>query len=169
MVDRRPRLARYRVRLGFVGAVIALILATPTPTSVLIGAAVAAIGEAIRIWAAGHLDKGREVTSSGPYRFTRHPLYLGSSIIGIGFAIACANWIVAVVVAAYLIVTIGAAIRGEEGHLTEKFGQTYPAYRDGLVVDAERRFSLARVISNREYRAVMGLVAALALLSWKAL
>jgi protein-S-isoprenylcysteine O-methyltransferase Ste14 len=169
MADRRPRLARYRVRLGFAGAAIALILATPTVVSVAMGAAVAAIGEAIRIWAAGHLDKGREVTSSGPYRFTRHPLYLGSSIIGIGFAIACANWIVAAVVAVYLIVTIGAAIRGEEGHLTEKFGETYPAYRDGLVIDAERRFSLSRVMTNREYRAVAGLVAALALLSWKAL
>lgn len=169
MVDRRPRFARYRVRLGFAGAAVALILATPTPASLALGAAVASIGEAIRIWAAGHLDKGREVTSSGPYRFTRHPLYLGSSIIGIGFAIACANWIVAIVVALYLTVTIGSAIRGEEGHLTEKFGEIYPAYRDGLVVDAQRRFSLARVMTNREYRAVAGLVAALALLSWKAL
>ena len=169
MVDRRSRFARYRVRLGFVAAAIALILAMPTPVSLGIGAAVAVVGEAIRIWAAGHLDKGREVTSSGPYRFTRHPLYLGSSIIGVGFAIACANWIVALVVALYLVVTIGSAIRGEEGHLTEKFGETYPAYRDGLVVDAQRRFSPARVMANREYRAVAGLVAALALLAWKAL
>ena len=169
MVDRRPRFARYRVRLGFAGAVLALLLATPTPASLAIGALVAAIGEAVRIWAAGHLDKGREVTSSGPYRFTRHPLYVGSSIIGVGFAIACASWIVAIVVAVYLVVTIGSAIRSEEGHLTEKFGGTYPAYRDGLVVDAHRRFSAARVMANREYRALAGLVAALALLAWKAL
>jgi protein-S-isoprenylcysteine O-methyltransferase Ste14 len=169
MVDRRPRFARYRVRLGFAGAVLALLLATPTPMSLAIGAGVALIGEAVRIWAAGHLDKGREVTSSGPYRFTRHPLYLGSSIIGVGFAIACANWIVATIVALYLVVTIGSAIRSEEGHLTEKFGGTYPAYRDGLVVDAQRRFSAARVMTNREYRAVAGLFAALALLAWKAL
>ena len=169
MVDRRPHFARYRVRLGFVAAVVALILAVPTPASLAIGGAVALAGEAVRIWAAGHLDKGREVTSSGPYRFTRHPLYLGSSIIGAGFAIACASWIVALVVGVYLAVTIGSAIRGEEGHLTEKFGETYPAYRDGLVVDARRRFSAARVIANREYRAVAGLVAVLALLAWKAL
>lgn len=169
MVDRRPRFARYRVRLGFVAALLALLLATPTPVSLAIGATVAAIGEAIRIWAAGHLDKGREVTSSGPYRFTRHPLYLGSSIVGIGFAIACASWIVAGLVAFYLVVTIGSAIRSEEGHLTEKFGATYPAYRDGRVVDAQRRFNLARVMANREYRAVAGLGGALALLAWKAL
>jgi protein-S-isoprenylcysteine O-methyltransferase Ste14 len=169
MVDRRPRLARYRVRLGFAGAVLALLLATPTPLTLAVGAAVALVGEAIRIWAAGHLDKGREVTSSGPYRFTRHPLYLGSSIIGVGFAIASGSWIVAAVVVVYLAVTIGSAIRSEEGHLTEKFGGAYPAYRDGLVVDAQRRFSVARVMANREYRAVAGLVAALALLAWKAL
>ena len=92
MVDRRPRFARYRVRLGFAGAAVALILATPTPASLALGAAVASIGEAIRIWAAGHLDKGREVTSSGPYRFTRHPLYLGSSIIGRRGLTGCARF-----------------------------------------------------------------------------
>ena len=96
-------------------------------------------------------------------------MYVGSSIIGVGFAIACASSIVAIVVAGYLVVTIGSAIRSEEGHLTEKFGGTYPAYRDGLVVDAQRRFSAARVMANREYRALAGLVAALALLAWKAL
>ena len=46
-----------------------------------IGLVIAAVGEAIRIWAAGHLEKGREVTRSGPYGWTRHPLYVGSSIM----------------------------------------------------------------------------------------
>ena len=169
MADARPRLARYRVRLGFVVAAAALGLARPTPRSLAIGALVAVVGEAIRIWAAGHLEKGREVTSSGPYRFTRHPLYLGSSIIGLGLAIASASWIVWALVVAYLTATFTSAIRSEEGHLTQKFGDTYPAYRDGRVVDARRTFSVARVMANREYRAMAGLAAALALLSWKAL
>ena len=52
-------------------------LAQPTPRSLLIGGAIAVAGELLRIWAAGHLEKGREVTRSGPYRLTRHPLYLG--------------------------------------------------------------------------------------------
>jgi protein-S-isoprenylcysteine O-methyltransferase Ste14 len=169
MADARPRLARYRVRLGFVVAATALVVARPTRESLAIGAAVAVIGEAIRIWAAGHLEKGREVTSSGPYRFTRHPLYLGSSVMGIGIAIACASWIVWVLAIAYLGLTIGSAIRSEEGHLTQKFGGAYPAYRDGRVVDARRRFTAARVMANREYRAMLGLAAALALLAWKAL
>jgi protein-S-isoprenylcysteine O-methyltransferase Ste14 len=161
-------LARYRVRLGFVAAAAAAWLAAPTLSTWTIGALVTLLGEGLRIWAAGHLEKGREVTASGPYRWTRHPLYVGSSIIGVGFAIASASVIVAALVLVYLVLTIGAAIRREESHLTEKFGAAYPEYRDGRT-DVVRRFSLARARRNREYRAVFGLVVALALLLWKAL
>ena len=82
------RIARWRVTLGFVLAAVVLWLATPTVTTMTIGAAIALLGESIRIWAAGHIEKSREVTRSGPYRFTRHPLYVGSSLIGVGIAIA---------------------------------------------------------------------------------
>lgn len=165
-----PRLiARRRVPLGFLLGAVALWLAQPTRRSIAAGAAVAAIGELVRIWAAGHLEKGREVTTSGPYRFTRHPLYLGSTVIGIGLAIAAANVPVAVVIGAYLAITLTAAIRTEEAHLTHKFGAAYPEYRDGRAVDVPRRFSAARALRNREYRAVIGLAAALALLLWKTL
>jgi len=161
-------LARYRVRLGFIAALAALWLATPTPATLIIGGGLTLVGEALRVWAAGHLEKGREVTASGPYRLTRHPLYVGSSIIGVGFAIASASVIVAGLVIVYLVLTIGSAITREESHLTEKFGAAYPEYRDGRT-DAVRRFSFARVRHNREYRALLGLALALALLTWKAL
>lgn len=169
MTDARRTFARYRVRLGFAAAAISLWLARPTMRSLAAGAAVAIVGEAIRIWAAGHLEKGREVTASGPYRLTRHPLYLGSAVIGAGFAVASASVVVALLVAVYLGVTITSAIRSEERHLTEKFGNAYPEYRDGRAPAALRQFSLARAMANREYRAVAGLLAMLALLGWKAL
>jgi protein-S-isoprenylcysteine O-methyltransferase Ste14 len=149
-------LARRRVMIGFLAGLAAIWLSRPTRQTVLIGAIIAVLGEAIRVWAAGHLEKGREVTMSGPYRFTRHPLYLGSTIIGVGLAVASSSLIVAVLVALYLAVTLGAAIATEEAHLTEKFGAAYPAYR------------AARAMKNREYRAVIGLLAVLALLSLKA-
>jgi hypothetical protein len=167
--DVRRRFARYRVRLGFAAAAAAWLFAAPTPMSLALGAAVALGGEIIRIWAAGHLEKGREVTASGPYRFTRHPLYLGSTIIGFGVAIASARWSVAILVVTYLAVTITSAIRSEEGHLTEKFGTAYSDYRDGRGAEVRRRFTLQRVMVNREYRAVFGLACALALLALKAL
>lgn len=169
MTDVRRRLARYRVRLGFPVAAIALWFARPTPRSLAAGAVVAVIGEALRIWAAGHLEKGREVTVSGPYRLTRHPLYAGSAVIGAGFAMASASLPVAALVTAYLGLTITSAIRSEEAHLGDKFGGAYPAYRDGRAPDVRRRFSIARVTKNREYRAIAGLAGALALLAWKAL
>ena len=153
--------------IGFVCAAVALWLADPTPRSIAFGALVAGIGELIRIWAAGHLEKGREVTVSGPYRFSRHPLYVGSSLIGAGIAIASASVIVALLTGIYLAVTLTAAIATEEKHLTEKFGHAYPEYRDGRARDAVRRFSFARVMRNREYRAVCGLAAALGLLLLK--
>ena len=86
MSELTRRIARLRVPLGYVLGAGALWLASPTPRSLAAGAAVGAIGEALRIWAAGHLEKGREVTSSGPYALTRHPLYAGSTIIGAGIA-----------------------------------------------------------------------------------
>jgi protein-S-isoprenylcysteine O-methyltransferase Ste14 len=162
-------LARRRVLLGFLAGAVAIWLAQPTRGSVTAGAVVAIVGELIRIWAAGHLEKGREVTMSGPYRLARHPLYVGSAVMGVGLAIASASAIVAVLVAAYLAIAVTAAVRTEEAHLTQKFGGAYPAYRDGRAGDPLRRFSLVRAMKNREYRAVIGLLAALALLSWKAL
>jgi protein-S-isoprenylcysteine O-methyltransferase Ste14 len=162
-------LARRRVTIGFLSAILAMWLAEPTPRSVAIGAAVALAGELLRVWAAGHLEKGREVTTTGPYRLTRHPLYLGSTVIGVGVALASADAIVAVLVLGYLVVTLTAAIRTEESHLTDKFGAAYPAYRDGLAAGAARRFSIERALRNREYRAVGGLTLAFVLLWWKAI
>ena len=65
-------------------------------------------------------------------------------------------------------VTITAAIRSEEAHLTDKFGAHYPAYRDGTAAPGARRFSLERAIRNKEYRAFLGFVAVLALLAARA-
>jgi protein-S-isoprenylcysteine O-methyltransferase Ste14 len=161
------RIARLRVPLGFVFGILVIVLASPTLRSLAIGGAIALLGEGIRIWAAGHLEKGREVTSSGPYAITRHPLYLGSTLIGIGLAIACADLLVTVIVILYLALTLTAAIRTEEAHLTEKFGAAYPAYRAGHMSVA-RPFSFERALRNREYRAMVGVVFVLVLLWWKA-
>lgn len=160
-------LARLRVSLGFVFALVALWLARPTVESLAIGATIATIGEFVRLWAAGHLEKGREVTSSGPYAVTRHPLYLGSTVMGVGLAIASASAIVGAIVVVYLAITLTAAIRTEEAHLTEKFGPAYPEYRNGTLGPVARPFSLSRAMKNREYRAVIGLAVAFAVLALK--
>jgi protein-S-isoprenylcysteine O-methyltransferase Ste14 len=157
-----------RVPLGFLCGALALWLARPTGRTLVAGAAVASAGEALRIWAAGHLNKSREVTSSGPYRWTGHPLYVGSSIMGVGVAIASDSIAVAALIAIYLGTTITAAIRREEAFLRRTFGEDYDRYRHAGSVDRLRRFSLTRAMANREHRAVVGLVVAILLLVLKA-
>ena len=168
-------IARFRVALGFVSGVLVLVLAQPTGSSLLVGVTVSACGEAIRIWAAGHLHKSREVTASGPYRWCGHPLYVGSSVMGLGLAISCASVPVAVLIAAYLVTTLTAAIKSEEAFLRRTFGEQYDLYRSGVEMKRResagarrRRFSAAQAIANREYRAVVGFVVAMLLLVWKA-
>jgi protein-S-isoprenylcysteine O-methyltransferase Ste14 len=168
MPDLAARLARVRVPIGFVAGLAAIWLAHPTWNSMVAGLGPAVAGEAIRLWAAGHLEKGREVTKTGPYRFTGHPLYLGSTLIGIGFAVASHSVIVGVVAVLYLGLTLGAAIRSEEVGLRAKFGSEYVDYRAGRVSDQMRPFSLERAVRNREHRAVAGLAGVMILLALKA-
>ena len=160
-------LARRRVTLGFVAAITALLLARPTFLSWRTGLLIAVCGEVIRIWAAGHLEKGSEVTRSGPYRWTRHPLYLGSSIIAAGVIVASRSIIVAVVTAVYMATTVTAAVRVEEAVLTQRFGDAYDRYRESRAEPMPRRFSATRAVRNREYRAAAGLAAGFALLALK--
>jgi len=167
-------LARLRVPLGFVCGAVALWLARPTPTSMAAGLVVASVGEAIRVWAAGHIEKGREVTRSGPYRYVRHPLYVGSALMGAGFMWAAVSLAVAILVSAYLVVTLTAAIRSEEATLVGRFGEAYTDYatgrppRDGSGATVDRPFSWARARANREHRAIAGLVVGAALLYFRA-
>jgi protein-S-isoprenylcysteine O-methyltransferase Ste14 len=157
-------LARLRVPLGFLSAAIAFVLARPSWPSWIVGLAVALVGESLRLWAAGHIEKGKEITHSGPYRFVRHPLYVGSTMLGLGFAIAAHSVAVAALVALYLGVTLTAAVRTEEAALDEKFSGGYADYRAGRTQAESRPFSWNRARANGEHRAVAGLAAVFVLL-----
>lgn len=164
-------LVRRRVTLGFIAAAAALVFAQPTWAAWRAGLIVALVGEFIRIWAAGHLEKGREVTRSGPYRWMRHPLYIGSAIIALGVVIASRSPVVGFVSALYVGATLPAAIRAEEAFLARTFGDAYARYRragsspwHGEQLMA-RSFSIERAMRNREYRAVLGLAGGFALLA----
>jgi protein-S-isoprenylcysteine O-methyltransferase Ste14 len=156
--------------LGFVTGAVVLWLAQPTARTLVAGVPLALGGEAFRIWAAGHLNKSREVTSSGPYRWFGHPLYVGSSIIGAGLAVAAGSIAVALLVAVYLGTTLTAAIRSEEAFLRQTFGDRYENYRRGGEAQGHnsRRFTLSQAMANGEHRAVTGLLIAVLLLVLKA-
>ena len=169
MADVVEFLARRRVALGGVTAIAALILARPTWGSWYAGIAVAVMGESIRVWAAGHLEKSREVTTSGPYRWMRHPLYVGSTILALGIVIAARSYVLGALAVLYLGTTIPAAIRSEEAFLRRTFGDAYDRYARAEAQGVARRFSVERAVRNKEYRAVLGAVAGFALLALRVL
>ena len=167
---------RGRVRLGYPVALISLYLARPTPTSILCGAAIAAVGLAIRGAAAGHLRKHEELATSGLYACTRNPLYLGSAILAAGFAVAAYSWLVAALVAGYFIPFYVAVMKREEAELRVRYGERFDEYaaRVPLFLPRFRRakdvgalqepFSWQLYRRNREYQALLGCLAGVGLL-----
>lgn len=164
------RVARSRVAAGFAVAAAAFWLARPSWGSLGLGLGVGLAGAGLRCWAAGHLEKGVEVTTSGPYRWMRHPLYAGSTLLGLGFAVAARHPVAAGLVVLYLAVSLSQAARFEEARLRAEFGDVWDRYARGTVVSGERRrWSMARAARNREGQALAGALAALVLLGLKAL
>ena len=161
--------SRLRVTVGFGVAAAAFWLARPSWLSVGVGAAAALVGESLRVWAAGHLEKGKEVTTSGPYRWMRHPLYVGSSLLGAGFAVASRHPVAAALAVVYLAGSLSAAVRLEEATLRAKFGDLYDRYAAGTAEGTNRPYSLERARRNGEVQTVLGVLAALAILAMKVL
>jgi protein-S-isoprenylcysteine O-methyltransferase Ste14 len=160
-------LSRFRVPLGFLFGAMVWWLAQPTWPSLFRGALFALAGEALRLWAAGHLEKSKEVTRSGPYARMRHPLYLGSALIAVGIAMAGQSRAASLLIALYLGTTLPAAVVAEERHLREKFGSEYDEYAARRAAPMERRFSLARALGNREHHTIAGAIAGFVLLALK--
>ncbi len=75
----------------FIGAILLVLFAKPNFTGILIGIILIFIGEGIRIWAAGHLQKNEVLTISGPYSYVKNPLYIGTILITTGFCILADN------------------------------------------------------------------------------
>ena len=171
--------ARWRVRVGYLLAIVVLVLAHPTPKSVVLGGAVGLIGLWVRALAAGHLHKQEMLTVSGPYAHTRNPLYFGSAILTAGAAVAMNSWIAAVLLIAYFAVFYSVVMRKEEGELRFHHGAAFEEYAKAvplffprvtaakLGLGVERAFSFAQYKKNREYRAAIGFLLLLGLLVTK--
>ncbi|HEY2823567.1 MAG TPA: isoprenylcysteine carboxylmethyltransferase family protein [Candidatus Acidoferrum sp.] len=168
--------ARWRVRLGYPLAIIVLLLAHPTPQSMVVGGLVGAVGLLVRALAAGHLHKQEMLTVSGPYAHTRNPLYFGSAILTLGAAVAMNSWISAALLLGYFALFYSVVMRREEGELRFHHGAAFDAYAKAVPLffprltaaelgqGAVAAFSLAQYKKNREYRAAIGFLLLLALL-----
>jgi protein-S-isoprenylcysteine O-methyltransferase Ste14 len=167
--------ARARVPLGFVLVVVYAIFAQPTWMYLAAGMALALAGLLLRAWATGHLEKNRDLCIGGPYSHTRNPLYLGTALVGIGFALAGGAWWIALVFLAVLLAVYLPVVIEEESHLRNLFpgfadyAARVPRFVPSLTprVESPARFRLALYKQNREYNALAGFCCVLALLLWK--
>jgi protein-S-isoprenylcysteine O-methyltransferase Ste14 len=172
--DRRGFWVRWRVPLAYPFAVIGFWLARPTPASIIWGSTIAIAGLIVRGAAAGIVHKGEQLATSGIYAWTRNPLYLGSTIMAVGFGVAAYSWIVVALVAAYLAVFYPVVIRREEVNLRERFGAEFDAYTARVSVffpwpaaqpAIRPEYSWSQFIRNHEYRAAAGAIMAIGLLA----
>lgn len=106
-----------------------LIFARPMLAWFLSGLAIVLIGEALRIWAAGHLKKTKEVTTTGPYAYVKNPLYLGTLLILIGFCLMARNpYLLLIGLAVFFVYYAPFKKKREGNRLREHFGQAWVDY-----------------------------------------
>jgi protein-S-isoprenylcysteine O-methyltransferase Ste14 len=171
------------VPLGFVFAAAYFWFARPTWLSLSAGFAIAVAGILVRALASGHIRKNAALATTGPYAYTRNPLYLGSIIIALGFIVAARNlWIGLGAIAMFAFIYLP-VIAAEEKYLRSVFpgydhyaGQVprflprLTPYRPGTEEDAESGgFSSDLYLRHREYNAAVGSVLMLGALVLKML
>jgi protein-S-isoprenylcysteine O-methyltransferase Ste14 len=163
---------RIRVPLGFVFAVLYFWLARPSWRFIALGAILIVPGLLVRALASGHVRKNEALATSGPYAYTRNPLYLGSLLIGVGFAVAARSWWVGVALVVMFFAIYLPVIRDEEAFLRQRFPQ-FEEYarrvprmfpRLGARENDSVAFSMDLYIQHREYNALLGALAMLAAL-----
>lgn len=171
------RLPRWRVRAGYPVGLVFLILAHPSAAMFAVGAAIAAVGLLVRGFAAGYLRKHEQLATSGPYAFTRNPLYLGSAVLAGGFALAGASCLAATLVGGYFLAFYPAVMGREEEELCARYGAAFaeyslrvPRFWPRWTTSPEQGaagFSWAQYRRNREYQAAIGTLVGFGILASK--
>jgi protein-S-isoprenylcysteine O-methyltransferase Ste14 len=169
MPEWSPVARRIRVPLGFAFALLYFWLARPTWRSFALGGVLILPGIVLRALASGHVRKNEALATSGPYAYTRNPLYLGSLLIGTGFAIAARSWEIGGLLVAMLFAIYVPVIRGEEKFLREKFPQfeeyarrvprMLPRIVPARLSDERGKFSFELYMKHKEWNALLGAVA----------
>jgi protein-S-isoprenylcysteine O-methyltransferase Ste14 len=167
------------VPLGFLSAALFILFARPRPATLVAGAAVSFVGVLLRAWASGHIRKNDALAVSGPYAYTRNPLYLGSFVLGIGFTIGSGRWWLGIIFAALFLGIYLPVMRVESATLAKLFGERFQAYAGAVPLFLPRLtpyrsgqpkvgFDHGLYLRYREYRAALGLLIAWGLLVFKA-
>jgi len=161
-------IARWRVRLGYLLAVFVLWYARPQLKYVAIGAAIGGVGLWLRAYAAGYLHIQQVLTVTGPYAYTRNPLYLGSAILALGAGVATRSWISAGILVVYFAIVYSVVMRREERELLAQHGEAFHVYATAVPLFLPKitaanvsgasagEFSFAQYKRNHEYQAAFG-------------
>lgn len=164
---------KWRVRVGYPVGIAAFWFARPETAWLICGVGIALLGLVLRGYAAGHLRKHQQLATSGPYAFTRNPLYLGSTLFAAGFSVASHSWISAALLAVYLAVFYPVVIRREQIELETLYGDAFLNYASRVpsfwprlspAMPSTESFSWELYRKNREYEAAIGLAVAMAIL-----
>lgn len=184
--DDNSRLAiasRWRVEAGFVFAAVAVVFAHPTPLSIERYVPLVIAGLALRCWARGHLERRAYLSDTGPYALVRHPLYVGSFLLGLAFTLMTNVTGLPVLFAlAFASVYVPKAVR-EETFLRNRYGDEYARYvarvgafvprlaavRAAFGAHRTREFAWRRVVRHGEYQTWLGAAAAIAVMVARAL
>jgi len=168
-----------RMPLGFLLGALYLVFARPEPLPLVVGAAIALIGVFVRGWASGHIRKNAKLAVSGPYAYTRNPLYFGSFLIASGFAIAAHSSLLLLVIAFFVLVYLP-KIEAERLNILGRFPEEYPGYAANVPAfiprrtawadrpDAGEPFSFDLYMKHGEWKAGLVYVAAVAWLAFRA-
>lgn len=171
--------SRWRVPAAYLAGLVLLALARPTPRAILLGLPLVVLGEAVRLWASGHIEKTARLATGGPYAHTRNPLYVGSLLLGAGLAVACggradgSSAAVALLVVVYFAAFYPSVMREEARFLASRFPEAYAEWARAVPLfwprllpagPRESRFSWPRVRANREWRTAAGVPLAILLL-----
>lgn len=168
--------ARWRVPLGFLLGAAYLVFSQPTLRLLVTGGLIAFLGVVLRAYAAGYLEKDRRLVTGGAYRYTRNPLYLGSFVIGCGFAVAGGRWGLGVAFVLFFLAIYWPVLRREEDSLRRHFGEAYDRYAKAVSLFIPTRsgphptgqaFRWEHYRKNREYEAAVGYVAGIVFLILK--
>jgi protein-S-isoprenylcysteine O-methyltransferase Ste14 len=162
-----------RVPAGTVLGIVFLLCMHPSVRSLWIGGTTAVTGALLRLWAAGHIEKGKVLTQGGPYAFTRNPLYLGSFFMALGIIIAGQGYWLLLPFGVFFGVFYYPVMRAEEQELLNGYGERFLEYSRRVPMFVPRiceagpnssTFLWSRVVRNREHRTMAGFILAVALL-----
>jgi len=163
----------HRPRLTAVAALIVIFMAAPTTTSLCLGSIIVILGEMGRTWALGYIDKDAALATTGPYAFTRNPLYVFNTTMFIGFCVMGNNLIAALIASVLFLWIYVVVIKIEANRMVDLFGESYTEWSKHVPLfiprltpwkdRAKKAYSFALMLGHKEPKHWFGTVVGLSI------